>query len=595
MKKFKIFTVVILCLCVIMTSTSCSINKNTIKCLDYLETATNVITHVDEYTINTVGTELEKYYTDKNNFSELNLNLSDNVFCIYYLFYDYMLLDGINYSCTIIEDNINYLVTATKNATQNDNINVLDLVACICLNKMINGKCDVYLFNYLNNKFYNSEKGVFENNSAAIDSDIALTIDICNMFKASGIDFDEKIKKTVKKYYTNYNFASYSDKLDIYSAGGEALYAMHVVNNEVNINKRINEWYFEWKKYYNLSLLDSWEDVMNINCIFRPVAESMNDTNDYSRLNDFVLETKNIEDLFAYFFEERLIYDLLKYHLDILTDEEKRFIGENIFYSVKEHLDDLKKCSIKATFYGTMLSCLSQNLSKNYNYKDIIYSIEQEYMDLYKKYINSTESSIIDKAIEDTYYYLIFMLQKNEGVYSKEITKKLEPIVENLLKNINTITEPQKLRMLCTILSQLNVKLSIKEYNSIKTLVETFLENEIILNSYYIIDVYMVDNSMGLGTLTIDKVKTTLNKLNSNGCYLNWNGEKSNLSLESTFYVYSFFSLMGLNGFQEVKYDSTKKELIKLFRNPSGKYNVEYNKDIVTLETMYWGVCLNNL
>ena len=562
-----------------------------------LEESLNVTGEISELEKRMIDSELEKYYVKNNNknyFSTLEISITEHPYTVYYLFYDYMMLKSLGEDVTYILSNIGYLETAIKNAVMNKEVTALDLVSYICLQYECEKTFDEELMEYFWRNFYDDENNLFcENRSNSDSSMVSFTIDICNMLSMVGLEYEKKeIEKTVEAYYQSTEFIDVNDEMNIFGAGGNALYAMDALGLDIQIDDVIQNWYDKWRKQYISLEIASWEDILVMECIFRPVSEAMRDNYDFAKVDSFIANSTNIKQLIDNFYEERLAYDLLKKHLRALTGEGKELLVEHIEKRVKYQICNILAPSIEDTYYGANLAYLTKN--PEYDYEKIMCNIVDIYNDRMQIYMEQDISSTVSKMIDDTYFLLLLEYQYCEGNYRENISNMVIAVWEQVKRYIINIQDPVTLRRFCVIAGQLKEKLSYQEVREIRALYETFHQNEIILSSYYLIDLYVVDTLMGFDIISAEELTKRLVALKEGSCYYDIKIEGGSISLEATFYAYAIMSLTGIGDVNAEK-ELLKDEISEFFLENDSTYLPYLDRGCPRLKTMYWGICLANI
>ncbi len=595
--KYKISSIVVFCICIILLFGAC-MPQNRLNNYDYLDSALNVTECLDDNSIKYIYENIENYYVNDNGneyFSELKLSLTDNPYSVYYLFYDYMLLEGLKEEGGLfIESNMKYLNSAVKNACANKEIVVLDLVSYLCLQYAFYGTYDTELMAYLENNYCDTETSLFyELSNDSIENKVSFTIDVCNMFKMVELDYDiTRIKQSIESYYKSSSLIVPNDDMSIFGAGGDALYAMDAIGNDIEITRELMTWYEGWKEYYSYEEIVSWEDVLILECVFQPVANALNEQLEFVYIDDFVSENANIDSLINDFYEERLVYDLLKNHLNYLTTDSKELLCAHAEKLALQHMESIKCMSIEASYYGMVLSSLTQRTLCNYD--AVRQSVAQYYTNKALEYVNEEAEISLEKMINDTYYYSLLEFEYCEGAYSKETKNVIGQVLKEINKRINVIADPVSLRKLCTIISQLKNNFSNSEKKEIKKLFENYIGDEIIMSSYYIIDLYIIDKIMGFDEISNELIKSSIKILESDCCYYDYIENGGRINLESTFYMYALMALTGEIGNIYENSNAVREEVERLFKTDYG-YTPYIDWGAPSLKTLYWGVCLSNI
>lgn len=592
--KNVIISTVLLFLVTAVLFSMCT-KKEKLKSMDYLESSINVIEELDENSNIYVDGEIKKYYIENDTntyFSELKLGLTDNPYSIYYLFYDYILLDEIDGNNASIASNMEYLKIAVKKAIDNEDIVALDLVSYICLQYACYGSYDTEFIEYFEDTYYDSTMELFcENVADEISKKVSFTADICNMFNIVGLKYDtSKIKKAINSYYDSTEFLDLNDNMSIFSAGGDALYAMNILGNEIDITPELKIWYNNWRKIYNIDQVSSWDDVLTIECVFRPVSDVFDEDLEYAEVDIFISKTSSIDSLINDYFEERLVYDLLKNHFGSLTEDEKGILTSTVEGLVENHIESITEVSIEATYYGMSLSYVTHNTS--YNYDGIMSCILNFYNKRAASFLAKDTNITVEKIINETYYFLLLGFQYNEGTYPENIRTVVEDVLDEIKKEIKNTRDPVSLRKFCIIASQLEERFSRKEIDEVKVLYEDYIQDETIMLSYYVIDLYIVGQIMGFEELTDQNVIDKLELLKSEYCYCDFEG---NVSLEATFYIYAGMASMGELGNVNNQSEKLEKEISELFEMKNGGYRPYKNSGAAELKTLFWGTCLSNI
>lgn len=566
--------------------------------IDFLELQINPTKSMSVAEEATIKAQINKYLINDSSgcyFSELRLSLTDNPYSVYYLFYNYLMLVELRESTDLIDSNISYIVTALTDAVENEDVSAMDVVAGICLQKMVTGEYDSSLMEYFDENYFDDEKKLYvEAETDTISSeDIAFTSDVCQMFNIANIEYDNAIKDAVESYFDSVQFVQANDTTTIYSAGGDALYAMIVVGNTINITQELKEWYLTWLDFYP-STITSWEDILTIECIYKPVADALGETVPYLPIEKFVGNYENIAILISEEYEERVAYDLLKNNLSKLSVEGQNLVLEKVQSCINDRVDALKRISMRSSFYGIQLCYIISY--DECDYEQLMRSIVNYYSYITELYESDNGSVMLEQVINDTYYYLMIDHQRNEGEYSLEAITLVNSLFQNITADqIADIKDPCTLRQMCVILSQIDKTLSSKEKSSIRELYTLFVQNEDVVSSYYIVDLYIIEKIMDFNELTSEQVTANIDAIRTDGCYRNSNFDGGIVTLEATFNIYALIAYNDELGTIYTHSQTMSRMITNDFRRDDGTYSPYKETGASKLYTLYWGLCLTNI
>ena len=451
-------------------------------------------------------------------YSDLPIDYSNNVYAVYYLFYDYLLLTELNGNTEAIEKNIGYINTAIEDSVRESGVGSLDIVALLCLQQLIHNKYNDELMNYYLENHYSRGKNLyFDNSEDELADMIGYSADVCRMFNLAGIKYDKSLLKGIDDYYLNRHFDT-DKNIGIFYCGGDAIYAEYILNGNIHIEdgNQINEWYSEWEKEYSKGYIDSWEDLMIIDCEFRPIVEALGKEYDFSSENIFLQNDDKISEFVNDAYEERLAYDLFIHHVEILSAESKTQFVNKINECILEHISDIERMSIEQTFYGLeLLYAVDGEEYKN----NKIWNTVIHYFSSMVQYYETQEVTNIDSFIDEAYFFTILEYQAGEGELSEDIKNLLHRAYSIISNNITKISNPKTLSRACFIFSYTKGYVSRSLSCKIEEQYTSYVKNYNVIESIYVIDLWEIQEVMGYSLISERQIFSIIKKL--------WNEESS--------------------------------------------------------------------
>lgn len=535
-----------------------------------------------------IVTDSKEGFTE-NVFSEYNKYIIESIY------YNYKLIDLISNN-EEYNETLHSIMDNVDQAADIENLTAIDLVTCVCINSSLEIDNSLQLIERFLEEYFDPETSLLYERSIEdeIDSKVSFTVEVVKLLKDNYVDVDiSRLEEGVRNYYETAEFKLPKEGDTLFNSGGLALYSMEELNLDFE-KSQYNEWFNQWKDMFQPFTVNSWDDVLNLVCIYIPIADIFGESDDAKKnVQQFETAAGNVSEFINESFNEHMTYSLMSDYMLEFDDETKDLISQQCVQNLLDYVEILENITIEACFYGTQLA---EAVQFSYDWDNMFEMCCNLYLSELSDYLNEDDTEIdIENFINDTYYFLL-ICDQNEAYGTNESRINKDDISKALKKCINEIQgsdikDPNVMRILCECLSNTtdNVSKSFKKY--MENYLKSCLEDKNMLYSRYITDFYVIDKIFNLDLIDKDMIYSILVDLQIDDCYTDYYKDDDQISIRATFDIYVLQSR-----FEELQFGNTvvsrMNEQVLTLLNESGWFQYYIGESSFDLKSNFYGYCL---
>lgn len=581
-KDFKKKFLIVICSCLVLLLVvflAAKFSFIEVNNIDYLEHAMTPIDNLNSEDIDSIYIMLENYYVCDNEqagFCGASFGKKSNTYVLEKIYYNTRLMEMIGELPKEMKIELEKIIESGKTVAISGGLSAIDVVSLLCIDNMIDGTYDEELLEiFLSTHLDEDLELLYENNlSDSIEDKVAFTVEVLNMFSESGVSVDfSPFQNGVTSYSKKTEFLLPEEGETLFNSGGLVLYAIDSLKIESDFT-RYSQWFDEWKKVYSTVDISSWDDVLDVECVYLPIARIF----DSEELSLEIIKFQNKENVFKFFedsFDEHLAYDLMKNYLDLYDQDTKQMIYEKCLEKYYEYKKRVMGVTLDASFYGIQLAL---DTDFEFDYQLVLNTCASLYKAELEDFKKNSSVSELDKHIQDTYYFAMILYQAenlgfkqniiSESELSANISECIEYIIANNVENTETLFR------VCQCLSNTDKKTDNVFKTYIEKYVQSYLENGYLKDTYYIIQLFLIDRTFGLNIVTTDVVISSMYDNEKESCYSEEAGEEA--TAKATFFFYALKSSNEGFVINQKELDEMHEEILLLSDNSLESYYYIY-------------------
>lgn len=431
----------------------------------------------------------------------------------------------------VLKEKVNIL-----NKVNPDSMGILNLIYYIKICKYFNISYNESKVIECFEKFYDGQDKLFflDNSKDTINIKIIITA-LCYEAFPSILSYEKfDIITGVQKAYDNYKFST-DKSITFYNSGGDILYCYSILGllNDSILSKH-REWFEFWKNKYETMTINKVNEALAYSEYYN-IAAIFNEDYSNEKIQSFYNKLKKDdipEDVDLYMLNNSLKnvshFDNKNFNLYI-TNKINNMLASKPLYEANN--------DIVQTVYGVVLA------------KNTGFEVDKQKL---QAYINQNYNKI--SKMEDTteiinnLYYTIILDELNNNYSISKDAKYIQNIINSSIKKLmfkdDIISDIYFARKILEIIMDLqihdiNIQINMSQINKIRKGIEKAINNETIINSVLITDLYILDGITNAGLINNELFYNVYNSLTING------GSRAILTSEQypkeIFSTYSFF------------------------------------------------------
>lgn len=541
LKHFLLLSIV---LCLLLFLSACSaVSIHSVSCIEASLLPKDIQFKDEEKQL--ILDFLEKYYLDMNvetgqgkAFGNIHLSTTDSIYSILDLYNVVMVALAADCLDEAIRIPAYHLTKEAIQRVEFSRLSPIDSFTALGLLALLEPQEQrPDLLEKLLKEYTDSDSGLLYecNSSESLGWKLEFTAEVISKLKETGTIVNVKpYEKAFYEYYQNAEWSVPKNENDSLSDTSlEALRYMNAINMPIDLSKH-KEWYEMWKALYDRPIENEADLLDYIG--FAKVAFVFGDREWCQK--KFMDAFEHI-DFSSYLMgmDPQLAGFELPYIADILTAEQIQIVHDYCELHLQKIASRMIRFSLESNYYGMEMA---QWVGFDADIPQYIAGCEA-LLDMRQKQYEDKKLNL-DEYIREIYYYHLI------GTQMQSMEKKgFEKFKDNAASSLNKIwsdvqneyfRDPQIIRMLCTLMSQLDIKADKAFVDTTKSTVKELygLRNE----TYSFCELYMIDTILSLGMVGKEDVVKCLAVLEDGGAYKSEKQYEADVA--TTFFVYAFRS-----------------------------------------------------